>query len=186
MDNATLTTFLTLVIAGASVMTFLIYRAILDANKQIERAYIGFGHSEPNPEMGKAAYFSLQVHNFGNTPATVRQVVVAYRISNEPLPARPRYEQRLPIEESRVFLVKTGEFWTRPVPMGIDGTEWDRIIAGEKTLWILGYVDYTDRFTQMHRGRFARVYDVPNRRLTFESKANYNDDQPIQEGQSED
>jgi hypothetical protein len=51
-------------------------------------------------------------------------------------------------------------------------------MAGTKPLYLLGYVEYLDRFDTRHRGKFAREFRPglkPNN-LTFVTQEGYNDD----------
>ncbi len=49
-------------------------------------------------------------------------------------------------------------------------------------MWIYGYVDYTDKFDQNHRGGYERVYDhtLHSNKFKFmeQSGYNYDDDRP--------
>jgi hypothetical protein len=60
------------------------------------------------------------------------------------------------------------------------------IASGARTLWLIGYIDYADKFDRTHRGGFARRY-IPTplpgtvNNLVFELTPGYNYDWEIDE-----
>jgi len=167
MDANWLVALLTTVIAFASVMTWLVYRDMHQTNKAIERAYVTMSHLPPGawfgPVVGAATSqpmqhrnigVAVQIENCGNTPARITAIAI-HPFIGDSLPEEPQYDGTT---GDAAFLVKSGTFQvqaitTRP-PFQID-----RILDGEVTLWMIGYVDYIDSFGGRHRSGYARVYD---------------------------
>jgi hypothetical protein len=119
--------------------------------------------------------------NLGNTPATVTDVVVSTYVGlPNSLPDEPPYDRSrmiLPQGRSSAFLVKGGEA-TFDVTVRINET-WP--VQNGEWLWILGYVDYIDRYKRHHRAGFARICITPGGAgitdLRFEMKEGYNYDE---------
>lgn len=196
---------LTAAIAFAAGQTWRVYRNLRDHAVQIERAYIGFGillTEEPRDGLRKPLRLTLQLHNFGNTPATVEHVEAAYMIGRPNLSTDgPSYEHRFHIDQSRPFLVKGGDYIRRNIPFDISIEDWahilrtDEIPMQEWTLCLVGFVRYRDRFNRCHEAGFGRVvsgeFDEPitdatnvrkrTERLSFVKLPNYNYDVPIDE-----
>lgn len=168
-----------------------------DTAKRASRAYVKMSHYSPGiefiPNMGAIHLFgAIRIKNFGHTPAHVTDVYIGSLITpvDEGLPAIPEYPPIEGREISAAFLVADDEFIHRfdfaPAP-----TETEAIRDGTADLYIIGYVDYRDRFGDRHRGSYARIYDLgiddrdqyPNdemfearNNLTIVSAPRYNDD----------
>jgi hypothetical protein len=58
------------------------------------------------------------------------------------------------------------------------------VLAGTKTLYFVGYVDYIDAFNGRHRGGYARVYSQNEKtnNLVFVTSSAYNYDNSRPEG----
>ena len=68
--------------------------------------------------------------------------------------------------------------WTNPFT--VPAAELARVHANTRTLWIVGYVDYRDRFGDSHRNGYARRYmSQPGNNLVFEIISDYNYDKDI-------
>jgi hypothetical protein len=134
----------------------------------IERGYIGLSHYPPGIEFTdlkepfvidgverKSFTVSLQVKNWGNTPGTVTAVHVEHHIGDS-LPDRPAYGTRE--EDEAGFLGPNSSFrFERRI---VITAEQRAAIAGDRIgLWLIGYVDYIDRFNGRHRSGYARRYD---------------------------
>jgi len=170
--------------------------AMLASNKQIERAYVGFGtwlSIDRKPDKPKFS-MTVQFLNFGNTPAEIDKVVLAFDVGEQIAKQPPIYEREIPTEPIRVFLVKRGEFFL--INRRFEIPEWANVERGDKVLRLLGYIEYTDRFKQRHRAGYGRVYtwgaetkvlgdfERPSEpeTLPFETAPNYNYDEERKEG----
>ena len=122
--------------------------------KRSERAYVKLSHVTPGlkPD-GNSHAVTMEVKNWGKTPATVTDVRIGFAIIpfGDPLPEPRPY----PSEERESFpnaLLVPSEYFllTRHIrtnPVDID-----------KQLWMFGHVDYKDAFNQRWRGGYARKY----------------------------
>jgi hypothetical protein len=160
----------TFVIAIATWLTYSVYRNILATNRQIERAYIKMSHLSPGLDIPSIIMTSsarpvprrdvsvrMSVRNHGNTPGEVTCGLVQLLFTDEPLPHRPAYDEK-EARPARVFLVKGSSFKiTKNWP--IDADTIDRVCAGAMQMYVLGYVDYLDRFGGRHRAGYARIYN---------------------------
>jgi len=165
-----------------------------------ERAYVKLSHYPPGVQfiqnMGAPhIVMAVQIKNHGHTPAHVSDVYIDSRIvpADQGLPATPLYPQLEGREVAAAFLVANDEFLHR-VDLGITNADHAAIMDGTSELYIVGYVDYQDKFGQRHRGTYARAYepeidapphnvaaaeDFANRNnLTIVSIPQYNDDRP--------
>lgn len=126
-----------------------------------ERAYIKMSHTEHGLYQDQPNMFALhlRVRNFGQTPATVTDLVLAKHllIENQRLPASPDYSQRAEGEPPNYFLVRDDEFFT-PIYFPIAEQELSAINTGTHILYVIGYVDYVDKFGHRHRAGYARRY----------------------------
>jgi hypothetical protein len=170
-----------------------IYREMRDHTMAIERAYIGFGawlSLGPRIQNTQQLLMTVQFFNFGNTPAEIDKVVLAFDIGDDTAPQPPRYTQTIPTEPIRVFLVKGGELFLTRRLFTMDGTRWDAIRNSNLALRLLGYVEYTDRFKRRHRAGYGRLYEAGTESewgdgqrppkietLPIESAPNYNYDE---------
>jgi len=166
-----------------------------------ERAYVKMSHFSPGvsfvQNMGAPhAILAIRVRNFGHTPAHVTDVYVGSLITSagEGLLHPPEYPSIEGREIGAAFLVADDEFIHR-VDFGLTHADHTAVINGAADLYIIGYVDYRDKFGQIHRGAYARIYDpgideppanvagleaFENRNnLTIVSEPRYNDDFPI-------
>lgn len=164
------------------------------STKTIERAYVKLSPYPPGIQFADDGVFnvSLRVENFGNTPADITDVLMKCLIldSEDQLPESPSYQRTRTSDSYAAFLVK-GEWFTywNPEWFTLNKDEVELIKSGRKTLFLIGYVDYTDRFGTKHRAGFARYYwpsaDNPNKggggndrqNLYFVRKAGYNYDE---------
>ena len=94
---------------------------------------------------------TVQVKNFGRTPANITDVVVTPFVVRPrmALPEKPIYEGTQGYPAARAFLVANNRIFTHaafPLP------EFQQVLLGQLTLYLLGYVDYVDAFGQRHRG----------------------------------
>src|SRR5262249_54907081 len=147
-----------------------------------------------------------QLRNFGNTPAKIKNVVLAYYFGHDlppiehELPPSGAYEHRFDLkwttaqdgvsqDDKEMFLVKDGNFFLRNIAGRIPLQDWAAVQNKTSQLWLLGYVQYTDRFGRFHKAGYARTYEAGDETpigrherppepesLNFATKAGYNYD----------
>jgi hypothetical protein len=169
---------LTVVLAGATISQALIYAVIHRANKRIERAYISMSHYAPGITFGfdlsvghepwkRDVKIKIKICNSGNTPGTVTYALLQPVVAIEPLPREPKYDEAFgeavnafvakgdQVNFTKDFSILTSEVVTiRSLQNNV--AEYKRPLR----LFIIGYVDYIDRFRVRHRAGYARVYDA--------------------------
>ena len=157
----------------------------LRTNKDIERAYLDMAHTEDalvtiqQDASGREMGVKICVRNMGHTPCTVTRVVVNEYLGTRPLPPDPPYPRGTPPEQA-AFLVPTKRFYT-PLRFFLSSHDFADIVTGTKTLWIIGYVDYTDHFGQEHRRGYTRRFSpLEPHNLSFEMSPGYNYDRRIE------
>lgn len=128
-----------------------------------DRAYIKMSHYPPGlVRFNDTRMYEvrIRVKNFGQTPATIKTIVIKDEIrdNTNPLPDVPDYTSKRPNPITDVFLVTNDEFTIYYAPT-ILGPEMKSIERREKILFIYGYVDYVDKFEIRHRAGYARLYD---------------------------
>lgn len=185
-------------------MFITIWLGIISGNQNrtshaIERAYITMSHTPPGvvfkhegtPE--QAIRVQVYVSNSGNTPAEVTEAVLD-RLIVAALPLTPKYDRTPPLEAG--FLVKDKGFYFERL-WKVSDQQLADIRSGRIVLWILGYVDYLDRFDQRHRAGYARKFDptldakydrddVPVKdrsNLPFETRPGFNYDRKRKKGE---
>ncbi len=159
------------------------------ANKHyvlIERAYLALSAPPPGitidpviiPGPGDAKQnvaVYLGVKNLGNTPANVTYTLLHFMITDQPLPESPPYDESL-LQRIYVSVVKTNSVTIFQNSVLELFTIEEKIRKGVLTLYVLGYVDYIDKFNGRHRCGFARVYhpefDDPGRYLNKDGTIN--------------
>ena len=168
--------FFTACAGVGSVLTFFVYWSMRNHTMQIERAYVGFGvwlmDGEPESALSKHLRLGLQLHNFGNTPATIEEVETWYVIGPR-IPKGPGYDtnRRIHFDASKPFLVKGGDYVRHRLDFEIPIEKWQHVrVPGnlfedrgtpepeEWSLCIAGRVRYRDRFEQSHEAGFGRVF----------------------------
>lgn len=184
----------TAVMALFSIALFFATRGIHKHSVVSERAYLkmspvvgGDGGLGLKIDRGcNKVAFIMKIENFGRTPAYLNDVhhCWMFKPKGEHPPTKPNYglSQK---QDNRPgpFLVAGDRFFEWPTFDKIPGETLDKIESGEETLWIYGYVDYTDVSRQRHRAGYGRQY-APGRtdfNLIHMSKNgyNYNYDRPL-------
>lgn len=173
------------------------YEATLVANKIIERAYVKMAHArEPraNPNGGRfdfvtptggnlnqtEVWFKYGLTNCGRTPCNVLGGGIWYVIDTQHQhpPIAPIPPQR-PIRVDPTFLVPDMTTSDLTV-LFIDTTTINNIRNGTEHIWLLGYVDYRDRFGNFHRAGYGRRYDHYSMDLVFDRTTGpFNYDEPL-------
>jgi hypothetical protein len=162
-----------------------------DVTRAIQRAYVKVterkGTTLVLADSGDTLV-NLKIKNWGATPANVTALSVTAYVhdSLKPFPTHPIYGHVFPIN---AFLV-AGESFVHQSnvqysPRVIEADDIRKLIQEWNSyLFIVGYVDYTDKFGVNHRGGFARQYQAPNPNgtgrsyLTFVEAPGYNYDEP--------
>jgi len=170
--------------------------------KTIERAYITMSHLPPGLFLKyqlRPFEIQLKIENYGNTPATVTDIVLGHIVLVEKtLPIDPPYPSASDIS-FRAFLVKGANF-IHNYEVRVSDADFPHVIDDNKTLYIFGYVDYIDKFEKRHRSGYARAYmrsidttiywaeDAINSRnnLVFVTQDGYNYDRPRKKGEGND
>jgi hypothetical protein len=119
----------------------------------------------------------IKIKNNGRTPASVLNAALEARISESPLPdAFPAIAPKEPVS----FWIQQGDavHWWPDYKLtdSLAHDVVDRLNDPDSGLkcWIVGWVDYTDRFEKRIRHRFARRYHA--QKFVLESKPGYNGD----------
>jgi len=147
------------------------YEASLTANKVIERAYVKMSHNRPGLRIDPVSTASrlydtaprqdisvdVKVQNSGNTPATVSYHLLQLVFTNSPLPTTPDYDPTKG-QVVRVHLVKDESF-NIFMNVNVEATAVANVQSEGWKLYLLGYVDYIDKFKGRHRSGYARVYN---------------------------
>jgi hypothetical protein len=125
-----------------------------------ERAYVKMSHHsgpglrfDPN---GVLVMFSIEVRNNGHTPADVLGGVLDLKF--DALPDKRSYRRMATDEFPGTFLVANDNVnWNGVLRADAEDLRLARL--GQRRMWLVGYVDYRDRFKRRHRGGYARRFD---------------------------
>jgi hypothetical protein len=122
----------------------------------------------------------IAVKNHGKTPGTVTRVHVE-GVIGATLPAIPEYKDIL-VRPPQEAILMPGERFIMPKE-GLSGALIPVGGLQGQHLWVIGYVEYKDRFQRRHRSGYARRYnpDQPENNLGIEGQFGYNDDIEIDE-----
>ncbi len=179
------------VLAAVGVLQFLIFRETHRMNLAVQRAYVGLSPAPPGLDFSEHAppglaleldvadrgfTVTLIVKNHGATPAEVLGISLTVWVSDRPLPEKPQYTGP-PVGDDSQFFLMAGEQYNNVWPLSFTKEQLEGVRGGHK-VWLIGYVDYRDKFSRKHRGGFARRYH-PRRignNLDVELKADYNYD----------
>lgn len=189
--NAYLTMGLLLVAIGQ----FLLYRKQINTTQVIERAYIDIAHTKPgitfdelevetaDGQVTRTVRYSIQIRNRGNTPATITRAVIHPHIGSG-LPQVAQYAET----EGRPFdvsLVTDKEFFVHRFT-DYPASDLQDAEAGRAQLFLIGYVDYRDRFGRAHRAGYARRWErhasQGANNLVFVEAEGYNYDRELKTG----
>src|SRR5438034_9162737 len=124
---------------------------LIQANAMMsaERAYVKMSHIEPGFRSGGLDSFEagIKIENFGRTPAEITDVTLNILVldAETPLTVVPEYS-RPPEQQAFHALLIAGENFTVYPEFKVSLGDKAAVIDGEKTLYILGYVDYIDKF----------------------------------------
>jgi hypothetical protein len=196
-----ITAFATAIIG---VFTFTLWGSTRDQlihNRRVERAYVKLSHRSPGLTVHhKTELFEVTnvVKNFGQTPAQITDVVICPLVlpHGERLPERPTYRRRDGGHPPQSFLVADEEFSYLRF-YNLEPGQMNEVLDLAFVLYVIGYVDYIDRFGDRHRAGYGRQYapliddraiyktdrEYESRsNLVFITDAGYNYDRPPGEG----
>jgi len=186
-----LTAALSVITGYLALFTGKLFRATARAGedaKCVQRAYIQVNDLDEPIELGEDGSFfgSFRIRNYGNTPARITAISVASFVlhSRADLPPEPPYGSEF---EIHVLVAPQDHFvhqrrleYSANVVEAADTLQSINVMT--LTLYIVGYVDYTDNFGVNHRNGFARSYFPPRPQgsgksyLTFITNQGYNYD----------
>lgn len=181
------------------VFQAVIYWRQLHTTRAVERAYVILSHEtrkwvegdenrrafdvrgDPSSERLEMV-FAFQVQNEGRTPTDVlggglwmHHLPDAFPQS-KPIPMVPATQ---PVHVDPAFLVPRGLTFAETL-IFLDAETWARVQDGSEHLWLIGYVDYRDRFGKRHRGGYGRHYNRHTGYLDFdETTGALNYDRPL-------
>jgi len=134
------------------------------ARKEL-RAYVKLSHNQPGLtfETDRGVFrVTIQVKNFGRTPARITNVLINSRVlsTSDPLSDTPDYtKDSATYEGLSAFLVAGDEAFLSMAFSGVASESLRAVELKMKKLLLNGYVDYIDQFGQRHRAGWARLYD---------------------------
>ena len=203
VNSAAITAVATIFIAAFTLTLWLTTGRQLEHNRVVERAYVTMSHVTPTRDVTRdwnalrirddgMAIVRIQFKNRGRTPAEViggRFKLERIRGNDEP-PLQPIYTGHGSVRfDVSYFLVADAEFifdfdLELPFPIGALIS----VENGTDKLWLIGYVDYRDKFGDVHRAGYARRYEprVIGNNLTFVTQTGYNYDRPRLRGKGDD
>lgn len=144
----------------------------LSTNREIERAYISFGHSDVvvgyesdgrgGQDDSKPTSLSVKIHirNDGRTPGDFIGGYFGFNLG--PKPAVPDLSRGINTL-APVFLLPNKDTWFI-WEINEPPETWREVFLGDTLLWLEGEADYIDRFGQLHTAGYGRWFD-PNQRL---------------------
>jgi hypothetical protein len=161
------------------------------------RAYVRINSCPPGITFSDNAPIlcTLQIRNFGETPAHVTDVVMKAEITpiGQLLPYPPDYTGATKYPCSNAFLVRNDSLSYRFTDKTLPTEELLSIESSVNTISLYGYVDYIDSFGKRHRGGFGQNYYAPNddkgegmSNLTFLMQHGYNYDRERVKGEGND
>jgi hypothetical protein len=171
------TEYLTLLVLAATLFAIVwqvrIYADMRDHTMVIERAYVTMSHHPPgiiidsisvesteDPVRRQDVEVHVGVQNLGSTPANVTRTLLQLLITDQPLPPVPLYAEDEQGETACVFLTKSDQFTIhRSWKMESAGIEEVGKNARKWTMYVIGYIDYIDRFGRRHRAGYGRFYE---------------------------
>jgi hypothetical protein len=151
------------VLTGLAVLQALMLWRTVENGRVSERAYIKMSHTPPGVTFNNSGSFTVQMQivNYGKTPAEIIDAHICPHVLkiSEMLPAEPDYQRHKGLPSPlRAFLVANDKFFFRPKRVSIAPAEITAIKAGLSNFYLIGYVDYRDKFGATHRAGYARIY----------------------------
>ncbi len=152
--------------------------ALIQANTMMsaERGYAKMFHCQQLnlSNVSESIRFQMEIKNWGRTPLQVTDIAISTYVLDvgEPLPKEPPYDTCARLA-AHAFLVAMEPFyfWIN----ALASCDSKKVQEGTQILYLIGYVDYTDKFGIERRGGYARRYG-PLGELIFVTQENYNYD----------
>jgi hypothetical protein len=153
--------------------------ALIQANTMMsaERGYGKMSHCQPL-DLGNTVntvQFKMEIRNWGRTPIQVTRLLLSVHVldASEPLPKDPPYRDSDQMV-THAFLVSQEPFffWVN----ASSGEHFREVQNGTKILYLIGYVDYSDKFGIKHQGGYGRQYSPNASGLVFITQEGYNYD----------
>jgi hypothetical protein len=183
-------TLFTLCLVFVGFLQYWVYKKQYESFKIKERAYVRMNHLEPGikwfEDCGIVLMFSIK--NVGNTPADVTDILVKPVVlgAGKSLESVPVYQRQRSVMSFHTILYNEDSFsYSNPELLNLgDKKIKDAIDLGEKDLYIVGYVDYSDKFGGKYRSGYARKYSPGLNKegkdnLVFINQDGYNYDRKV-------
>ena len=154
----------TIALVVATVGLVFFAKTQIEDSRINQRAYVRMSHGPPGIDVKVNTgllYINMGIKNFGNTPANITDImfkVVVMSPKNAPLPTIPDYSSDRTVFP-KAFLVSQEEFFIFHI-LRIAPEEIISVRDWSADLYIIGFVDYIDKFGDRHRGGYARKYAV--------------------------
>ncbi len=133
--------------------------ALIQANTMVsaERGYAKMSHCNVLNlnVVTTAVQFQMEIKNWGRTPVQITNVCLCAHIRDaaDPLPKEPPYGAA---QSFYAFLVsQEAVYFSQNVSAGEQTSD---VQDGNKTLYLIGYVDYVDKLGTKRRGGYGRQY----------------------------
>jgi len=191
-----------LFVVGAIQAAFICFQLLFiwrqeASTRTIERAYVKMSHNFPGLVRESALgpfSINMKVENFGNTPSETTDLVLQLFCTDkdELLPDIPHYapenKNKPPL---RAFLVAGEHFnYTVGKAFSVPVEVLEKVRIGERKLYLIGYVDYIDKFKRRHRAGYARLFEyhaaTDANNLIFVTQKGYNYDRQRKKGEGSD
>src|SRR5262249_8502167 len=132
--------------------------------------YVTMSHYPPGLDFSEPDYvwITVKIHNYGRTPADVLGGTISLFLSEE--------HDRPPasVEPARSYsgvppvMLVTGDHVDFRTLLSLSSDELQSVRAGDNHLWVVGHVDYLDRFKGKHRAGYARHFNRFSQELIFD------------------
>ena len=182
--------FLTFVLAVIGYFQWLATDTANRHNTVTERAYVTMSHRSFSIDDAATARVRvltrIKISNTGNTPAKITAIQILSRVT-EFLPTIPPYQQAATAERVEAFVSANDWFNLSPRLDLLSTEQWAAVqLNRTERLWLIGYIDYIDKFGNRHRSGYARVYDPDAFTLVLVQTPGYNYDRPREKGEGND
>lgn len=165
VNSPAITALATFIIALFTATLWRTTNQTLEHNRTVERAYVKMSSLPPGLEIETQtgfAWVSLEIQNFGETPATITDIFLNHEIVSclDSALVGIEFKDTLVVnpmpDVNGIFLVKNDRFnFTREIPLSSDAFE---INAQASILFLYGHIDYIDIFGKRHRAGYGRKY----------------------------
>lgn len=143
----------------------------------------------PSPPPDSVYQIFTDIENIGQTPTRVTDIRFTFKLRyhGQALPTVPDHTESDSGGMHRAFLHKNDPIRIRRL-LPINHEDEDAIQSKAKDLYVYGYVDYIDQFSQRHRAGYAWCYEPGSApaNLFIVAQSEYNYDRPRQQGEGSD